>query len=59
MIVWIVLGILLVGVELVALVGSERFPTAGDVFTSLMRSNAGRWFVLAGWAWFGWHLFVR
>ena len=34
-------------------------PTLGQAATSAMRSRAGRWLVLAGWLWLGWHLFVR
>lgn len=46
-------------VEAVALVGDERFPSAGDVLDLLMTPSAGRWFVLVGWLWLGWHVFVR
>ena len=31
----------------------------GDVLAFLMRPRVGRWFVLIGWLWLGWHLFVR
>lgn len=33
--------------------------TAGGVLETIMRTHAGRWFVLLGWWWLGWHLFVR
>jgi hypothetical protein len=38
---------------------SANFPTIGDVLEFLMRSRAGRWTMLLGWAWLGWNLFVR
>jgi hypothetical protein len=34
-------------------------PTFGDVLSFLMRSGPGRWAVLVGWWWLGWHFFVR
>ena len=33
--------------------------TMGDVLTMIMRTSAGRWFVMLAWVWLGWHLFVR
>jgi hypothetical protein len=56
---WIILGLASVAGEIVGLLSNGRFPTFGDVLSFLMRSRAGRWFVLIGWIWLGWHLFVR
>jgi hypothetical protein len=56
---WVVLGLATLAAELAGLLSDGRFPTLGDVLRFLMRSRAGRWFVLVGWAWLGWHLFVR
>jgi Family of unknown function (DUF6186) len=56
---WIALGLLAIGAEVVGLLSNGRFPTFGDVLSFLMRSRVGRWFVLIGWIWLGWHLFVR
>jgi hypothetical protein len=56
---WIVLGLATIGAEIAALVSGGRFPTLGDVMSFLMRSRVGRWLVLIGWVWLGWHLFVR
>jgi hypothetical protein len=36
-----------------------RFATLDDVVTRLMRHRIWRWVVWAGWAFAGWHLFVR
>ena len=44
--------------QLVALV-SGRIPTLGQAVSVLARRRAGRWLLLAGWLWTGWHLFVR
>ena len=56
---WVVLGLAMLVAEVVGLLSGGRFPTLGDVLSFLMRSRVGRWFVLIGWAWLGWHLFVR
>jgi hypothetical protein len=36
-----------------------RYATVDDVVTRLMRHPFWRWAVWAGWAFAGWHLFVR
>jgi hypothetical protein len=56
---WVVLGLVTLVAEVVGLLSGGRFPTLGDVLSFLMRSRAGRWLVLIGWVWLGWHLFVR
>jgi hypothetical protein len=48
----------LAGLELAGLFW-RRSPTLGDTVTALARRRAGRWVLLAGWLWLGWHLFVR
>lgn len=58
-VVWFVIGAAVLIFELVALFGDEELPTIGDVLSHVMRSTAGRWFMLVGWVWLGWHLFVR
>jgi hypothetical protein len=37
----------------------RRTPTLGEAATLATRFRAGRWLVLGGWLWLGWHLFVR
>lgn len=37
----------------------EAAPTGGHLLGYPMRSTPGRWLVLLGWCWLGWHLFVR
>jgi Family of unknown function (DUF6186) len=56
---WIVLGLASITAEIAGLLSGGRFPTLGDVLSFLMRSRVGRWFVLIGWLWLGWHVFVR
>ena len=56
---WVVLGLATMAAELTGLLSGGRFPTMGDVFSFLMRSRAGRWIVLIGCRWLGWHVFVR
>jgi Family of unknown function (DUF6186) len=55
---WAVLAAAVLAVEAAAIV-TGRLPTAGDVVGSVVRRRAGRWLVLVGWLWLGWHVFVR
>ena len=56
---WIVIGVAVTAAELAGFLSKGRFPSFGDVLAFLMRTRIGRWFVLIGWLWLGWHLFVR
>lgn len=38
---------------------SRRLCTFSQALTALLRIRAARLFLLAGWLWLGWHLFVR
>lgn len=38
---------------------SSRIPSFEGLLSSVMRTRTGRVGVVAGWAWFGLHLFVR
>lgn len=38
---------------------SARWPTIGDVFSVLTATKSGRFAVMLGWWWLGWHFFVR
>ncbi len=53
-----VLAAALVACQVVALV-TRRIPTIGQVASAVARRPVGRWLLLAGWLWIGWHLFVR
>lgn len=48
----------LLGCQLASLV-SRRIPSIGQVASLIASRRAGRWLLLAGWLWVGWHLFVR
>lgn len=37
----------------------ESWPQLGDVFSVLVSRNTGRFLMLLGWWWLGWHFFVR
>ncbi|HET7530171.1 MAG TPA: DUF6186 family protein [Mycobacteriales bacterium] len=37
----------------------ESRPTLGDVFSVLVSRNSGRFLIMLGWWWLGWHFFVR
>lgn len=43
----------------VASVVSRRIPSIGQVASLVPSRRVGRWLLLAGWLWMGWHLFVR
>ncbi|MDQ4091826.1 MAG: DUF6186 family protein [Actinomycetota bacterium] len=47
-----------VGCQLAGL-RSERVPTIGQAVARITAARAGRWLLLAGWLWVGWHLFAR
>ena len=48
----------LIGLQLASVV-TGRTPTIGAVVSMIARRRSGRWLLLAGWLWVGWHLFVR
>lgn len=48
----------LLGCQLASQV-SRRIPSVGQVASLIASRRAGRWLLLAGWLWVGWHLFVR
>jgi hypothetical protein len=37
----------------------NRIPTLGEWLGYVMRPKAGRFLVLLGWLWLGWHYFAR
>lgn len=48
----------LVGCQVAALLWG-RLPTIGQVVARVTARRTGRWLLLAGWLWVGWHLFAR
>ena len=53
-----VIAAILLGCQ-VASVVTRRIPTVGQVASLIASHRAGRWLLLTGWLWVGWHLFVR
>ena len=53
-----VIAATLLGCQLASAV-SPRIPSIGQVASVIASRRAGRWLLLAGWLWVGWHLFVR
>jgi hypothetical protein len=49
----------LVILEIVARRPGSRVPAAGEWLGYLMRPRTGRFLLLAGWLWLGWHYFAR
>ena len=53
-----VIAVAFIGCQLASRV-SRRVPSIGQVASLMASRRAGRWLLLAGWLWVGWHLFVR
>ena len=49
----------LVILEIVARRPGSRVPALGEWLGYLMRPKTGRFLLLAGWLWLGWHYFAR
>jgi hypothetical protein len=58
LVIWAIVWAALIGWQVV----TARAPRL-DSFSALVvlarRTLASRWLLVAGWAWLGWHLFVR
>lgn len=46
-------------VELLARAGRAPLRPAGEVLAAALASRAGRWAVMGGWLWFGFHFLAR
>jgi hypothetical protein len=53
-----VIAACVVGLHVAGLLRHDQ-PHAGDVFGCVMRTHLGRWLVVLGWWWLGWHFFAR
>jgi hypothetical protein len=53
-----VVTVMMLGLEAAAR-RHESWPRIGDVFSVLVSRNSGRFLILLGWWWLGWHFFVR
>jgi len=58
LLVWAVLGVALAAWQTRSVV-THRTAGLTDVVRLARRRLVTRWAMLAGWAWIGWHLFVR
>ena len=56
---WILIAVAFTAAGIVAVVSRARFPSAIAVLRAAMRNVVVRVIALAGWAWVGWHFFVR
>jgi hypothetical protein len=57
--IYAVIAVLIVLWGVLTEVRGPRYATFDDIVTRLMRHPFWRWAVWAGWAFVGWHLFVR
>ena len=55
---FVVLALAILGYELLGVIW-RRTPTVGEALGLVTKSRPGRWLVVAGWLWLGWHLFAR
>ena len=53
-----VIAVALVACQLVSLL-THRIPTIAQLASVVAGRRPGRFLLLAGWLWLGWHLFVR
>jgi hypothetical protein len=51
--------IALFGLEFLARRKNSLIPTLGELLGYAMRPRAGRFLILLGWLWLGWHFFSR
>ena len=56
---WIVIAVAIGAASIGALVSRGRFPNAVALLRTAVHNVVVRVIALAGWAWVGWHFFVR
>jgi hypothetical protein len=56
---WIVIAVAITAAWISAVVSRGRFPTAIALLRTATQNVVVRGIALAGWAWVGWHFFVR
>ena len=56
---WIVIAVGVSAACVGALISRGRFPTPVALLRTAMHNVVVRCIALAGWAWVGWHFFVR
>ena len=57
--VWGSLAAVFVACSLWSATSRGRFPKAGALLRVLTAGSIGRFLLLLGWAWLGWHAFAR
>jgi Family of unknown function (DUF6186) len=56
---WVVIAVAIATAWIASLVSRGQFPSLVALFRLATRNVAVRVVALAGWAWLGWHFFVR
>lgn len=51
--------VVLAALEILGRRKSSPIPTLGQILGYAMRPRAGRFLILVGWLWLGWHFFSR
>lgn len=59
LVVWAIIWTALWGYQGLTLWVRPTLPSFGDAVFAVQRSRLVRWALLLGWAWWGWHTFVR
>jgi uncharacterized protein DUF6186 len=58
-VVWAVLGAAVFVGQVIAVVSRGSFPGLGTVVQRATDSRTGRFLLVLGWMWLGWHAFAR
>jgi hypothetical protein len=59
LLVWSTLGVIVLGVEVLAAASKNRVPGAGAVISRLAERPSARVALVLFWMWLGWHAFAR
>jgi hypothetical protein len=59
LLVWAVLGTVVVGGQLAAMMSRGRLPGLGRVVARIAGPRVGRFVLVLAWMWLGWHAFAR
>ena len=59
LLVWGALGLIALACQLAASFSSGRLPSLLTVVRRITSGRTGRWLLVLGWMWLGWHAFAR
>lgn len=59
LLVWGALGLIIVACQLAVSMSKGRLPSLVTVVRRITSARLGRWLLVLGWMWLGWHAFAR